>query len=376
MMKNLKFLAMMFAAALSFAACEPVEGEEFGDGELELKATPSIILCDGEYASTLEATIGGKKVTSGVSIFDNKNNPVELPGMKFTTTKAGTYTFWASYGDKISNEVTITAVVEFPAATEIPLDPNPSSTSFVRKVMLTQFTGTNCGFCPFMVNCIKQLPAAVSKHCILTAAHRFNQDDPAYLTGVALDQTMAVSGFPTLAVDMHSLESDYRYPALIRGMVQSAIDREEAKVGIAACASYNDKSRMVAVKAEVKAAVTGNYRIGAWLLEDGIYGEQENNGATGYDYDTHDNCIRIADSRVTGTDYTGYYLGEIKAGEKKVFEFNPTNMILEKSWKAENCRLVIFVTCEGPESPYTENTWYVNNVVVCPLNSSVAYQYK
>ena len=352
-MKNLKFLAMMFAAALSFAACEPVGGEE-----------------------TLEATIGGKKVTNGVSIFDNKNNPVELPGMKFTTTKAGTYTFWASYGDKISNEVTITAVVEFPAATEIPLDPNPSSTSFVRKVMLTQFTGTNCGFCPFMVNCIKQLPVAVSKHCILTAAHRFNQDDPAYLTGVALEQTMAVGGCPSLAVDMRSWESDYRYPALIRGMVQYAIDREDAKVGIAACASYNNKSRMVAVKAEVKAAVTGSYRIGAWLLEDGIEGRQINNGATGYDYDTHDNCIRIADSRVTGTDYTGYYLGEIKAGEKKVFEFNPTNMILDASWKAENCRLVIFVTCEGPESPYTENTWYVNNVVVCPLNSSVAYQYK
>ena len=53
-----------------------------------------------------------------------------------------------------------------------------------------------------------------------------------------------------------------------------------------------------------------------------------------------------------------------------------TNMTLDASWKAENCRLVIFVTCEGPESPYTENTWYVNNVVVCPLNSSVAYQYK
>ncbi len=376
MMKNLKFLAMFFAAALTFAACEPAEEGGYGDGELVLKATPAIILCDGEYASTLEATIGGKKVTDGLTIFDNKNNQVELSGMKFTTTVAGTYTFWASYGDKISNEVTITAVEEFPAATELPLDPNPNSTSFVRKVMLVQYTGTGCQFCPFMVNCIKQMPATVSKHCILTAAHRFNQDDPAYLTSAALEQTMAVSGFPTLAVDMHSLSGYYNYPALIRGMIQEAIDREDAKVGIAACASYNDKSRMISIKAEVKAAVTGNYRIGAWLLEDGIKGKQVNGGAEGYDYDTHDNCIRIADSKVTGTDYTGYYLGEIKAGEKMVYEFNPTNMTLDASWKAENCHLVIFVTCEGGKSDYTVNNWYVNNVVKCQLNGSVAYQYK
>jgi hypothetical protein len=191
-----------------------------------------------------------------------------------------------------------------------------------------------------------------------------------------LEQTIAFNGFPALAVDMHSVENDYRYPALIRTMLQNAIDREDAKAGIAACAAYSEESRMVSEKAEIKAAVTDNYRIGAWLLEDGIYGKQANNGASGYDYNTHDNCIRIADSKVTGTDFTGHYLGEIKAGEKKVFEFNPTNMVLDKSWKAENCRLVIFITTEGEPSKYTTNTWYVNNVVVCPLNGSVAYQYK
>ncbi|MBO5875523.1 MAG: hypothetical protein J6Q20_03250, partial [Alistipes sp.] len=87
-MKNLKFLAMFFAAALSFAACEPA-GEETLDGELILKATPSIILCDGKSASTLEATIGGKKVTEELTIFDDKNRELNLPDMKFTTTKAG-----------------------------------------------------------------------------------------------------------------------------------------------------------------------------------------------------------------------------------------------------------------------------------------------
>ncbi len=367
---------MFFAAALSFVACEPA-GEESLEGNLILKATPAIILCDGVYASTLEATIGGKKVTEGVTIFDDKNRELILPDMKFTTSKEGVYTFWASYGDKISNEVTVTAVKEFPAATELPLDPNPNSTSFARKVLLVQYTGTKCPYCPYMTDAIDAFPKSMKNKYVLTAAHRFYPEyDPAGLS-VALEQTMAVEGFPTLAVDMHSLTGYYNYPALVRGMVQEAIDRESAKVGIAACASYSAESRMVSVKAEVKAAVTDNYRIGAWLLEDGIEGKQENNGATGRDnYNIHDNCIRIVDSRVTGTNYTGYFLGEIKAGEKMTYEFTPTNMVLDPTWKAENCRLVVFVTCKGAPSDYTLNDWYVNNVVECPLNGSVAYQYK
>lgn len=368
---------MFFAAALSFAACEPAgnEGEEL-NGDLRLSVNPKIILCDGVSVATLEARIGKTVVTDGLTIFDGDNKVVDLPNMKFSTTKEGVYTFWATYGDKISNEVTVTAVKELPAATELPLDPEPKNTSFSRKVMLMQFTGTNCPWCPFMTDCIDALPKSLKDKYILTAIHRFNDDDPAFITD-ALEQTMAVSGFPTLGVDMHSVSPYYNYPALIRNLVQDAVNRESAKVGIAACASYAAESRMLSVKAEVKAAVTDNYRIGAWLLEDGIYGKQANNGATGRDsYNTHDCCVRIADSKVTNTNYTGYYLGEIKAGEKKSYEFTPTNMILDPSWKVENCRLVIFVTCEGAPSDGTLNTWYVNNIVECPINGSVAYQYK
>ena len=376
-MKNLKFLAMFFAAALSFAACEPVgnEGDDL-NGDLKLSVNPKIILCDGASVATLEARIGKTVVTDGLTIFDGDNKVVDLPNMKFSTAKEGVYTFWATYGDKISNEVTVTAVKELPAATELPLDPEPKNTSFSRKVMLMQFTGTNCPWCPFMTDCIDALPKSLKDKYILTAIHRFNEDDPAFVLA-ALEQTMAVSGFPTLGVDMHSVSPYYNYPALIRNLVQAAVDREQAKVGIAACASYAAESRMLSVKAEVKAAVTDNYRIGAWLLEDGIYGKQQNNGANGRDsYDTHDCCVRIADSKVTSTNYTGYYLGEIKAGEKKTYEFNQTNMVLDKSWKVENCRLVIFVTCEGAPSEGTLNSWYVNNIVECPINGSVAYQYK
>ena len=376
-MKNLKFLAIMFAALFAFSAC----GEQ-GDtgeltGELTLKANPTMILADGEYPSELEVYVGNKRVYSGVTFYDEEDNLLDLPNMQFTATDEGTYTIWAAWGDKFSNTVTITAVEEFPLATEIPADPNPASTSFVRKIMLTQFTGTDCGFCPYLVNIIRGLPASYQKHYILTVAHRYNGSDKAYLQA-ALEQSVALPGYPALVADLYAIESGYLNSGPYSAMIQAAINREKAKAGIAVCASYNDKTRMVSVKAEVKAAVTENFRIGAWVLESNIYSQQYNpKGVSGYNYDIHDNCIRLVESKVSNSDYTGLYLGEIKAGEKKLYEFNAANMVLDPSWKAENCHVVVFITTKGDGSGNgTLNDWYVNNVVECPLNSAVAYQYK
>ena len=375
-MKNLKFLAMMFAALFAFSSCEPADNGE-PTGELTLRANPTMILSDGEYASNLEVYVGSTRVYDDITFYDEEDNLLELPDMKFTATEEGTYTIWAARGDKFSNTVTITAVEEFPLATEIPADPNPASTSFVRKVLLTQFTGTDCGWCPFMVNIIREFPSSYSKHCILTVAHRYNSSDPAYLM-TALEQSVAFGGFPTLAADLYAAEVYNGTSGTFSAMVHSAINREKAKAGIAVCASYNENTRMVSVKAEIKAAVTDNFRIGAWVLEDGIYGKQYNpKGVSGYNYDIHDSCIRLVESKVSSSDYTGLYIGEVKAGEKKLYEFNPANMVLDKSWKAENCRVVVFITTKGDGSATgTLNEWYVNNVVECPLNSAVAYQYK
>ncbi len=376
-MKNLKFLAMFFVAALAFVACESSGNEDEGDGVFRLSVSPKMILADGEHAAVFDARVGNKKVTNGVIFFDTDNNEVSMPGMKFTTTTPGTYTFWAMYGDQFSEEVTITAVEELPAAGDLPEDPNPGSTSFERKVMLIKFTGTGCGWCPQMTDRLHSMPAALSKKCVLTEAHCYNEDDPMYLWSAALHNTMAVGGFPTLGVDFHSTTAAYSSQGLVNSLVQDAVDREDAKAGIAVCASYNSVTRMVAIKAEVKAAVTANYRIGAWLLEDGISATQSNNGGTiGSDYDTHNNAVRIADSKVTNSDYTGYYLGEIQAGEKMQFEFNPLKMEVEESWNADNCHVVVFITTESSEPNELGQTWFVNNVVDCQLNGTVAYQYK
>ena len=92
-----------------------------------------------------------------------------------------------------------------------------------------------------------------------------------------------------------------------------------------------------------------------------------NNASWTGDYNTHDNCIRLVDSKLSNSNYTGHPLGTIEAGETAEYAFV---MTLDQGWVVDNLHLVIFVTT--PEG----KAWLVNNAVACPVNGSVEYQYE
>ena len=117
------------------------------------------------------------------------------------------------------------------------------------------------------------------------------------------------------------------------------------------------------------AAETNEFRIGAWLIEDGIYSKQSNKGYPG-DFNTHDHCIRVADSKVSGTDFSGHALGEIEAGSTAEYSFS---IDVDSDWNADNCSLVLFVT--SPESRNGSKYFYVNNTVEMPLDGTIDYEY-
>ena len=351
----------------------PVEPQIPAVGKLVLTANPSTIVADGEEFSKLTLTKGGVEITSDFVLYDGSNNQVDLPEMKFSTTKKGKYEFWASYGTDVSETITITASEKRPDAPSAPDDNNPDKINFKRRVMLIQFTGTGCGACPSMTTVLRQIMADTTsqkfnENVVLVAAHRFNENDPAYLYGAALDQAMGVGSFPQVAVDMHTRTGYAVYGSVAR-LLEEALSRVDARAGIAATSVYDEDTRTVSITATVKAAETNEFRIGAWLIEDGIYGRQTNNGTPG-NFNTHDNCIRVADSKVTGKDYSGHALGEIEAGNTAEYSFS---IDVDSDWVADNCRLVLFVT--SPESRNGSKYFYVNNVVEMPLDGTIDYEY-
>lgn len=383
-MKRFKLFSIFCAAAVLCNSCltgvgtdeemnAPVLPQIPANGELVLTATPSTIVADGESFSKLTLTKGGVEIPDDFKLYDGNNQQVELPDMKFTTTKKGKYEFWASYGTDVSNDVEIIATEKKPDAPDAPSDDNPNKTNFKRRVLLIQFTGTGCGYCPGMTTTLRQIMTDTTaqkfhEKVVLVAAHRYNQTDPAYLYGAAIDQALGITSYPQVAVDMYK-RTTYTTYGYIASWLEDAIARVDARAGIAARSVYDAETRTVSITATIKAAQTNEFRIGAWLIEDGIYGKQTNNGYPG-NFNTHDHCIRVADSKVTNYDFSGHALGEIEAGSTAEYSFT---IDIDKDWNDANCRLVLFVT--SPESRNGSKYFYVNNTVEMPLEGTIDYEY-
>lgn len=353
------------ATALATVSCS-LTGEDDTPltGDLTISVSSAVIQADGKDAARIYVKVGDQIVTDGVTIYDAKTSkPLDLPDMKFTTTTIGKHELWAAYGTEHTPTITITAV-DFPVPA-LPEDPSPESVSFHKKMLLTQFTGTGCPYCPYMINTIKSVaedPDYASKF-LLAAAHTYNSSDPAFLSA-PIDQAMGISSYPSVVFDMITKVDNSNGEGGFKSAFNATYDREEAKAGISA-SSYSDGETVV-VRVSVKAAESEEFRIGAWLLEDGINAQQANAGAPG-NFNIHNNCIRIADSRLTSSNYTGHPLGAIGKGKTAEYAFS---MDIDSKWKAENLHLIIFA------SSLYDKGYTVTNAISCPINGSVAYGYK
>ena len=163
----------------------------------------------------------------------------------------------------------------------------------------------------------------------------------------------------------------------VSSMIADRLEAEDAKAGISVNSVFADGA--LTFKVCVKAAQTGQYRVGAWLLEDNIKGQQKGApaGEENSWYHEFDDCIRIADSK-SGTSYAGVKLGEIEAGKtaEKMFAWNFNDLDPVKyhpdGWKVENLKLCVFVSVPD-EKGYS---YIVNNVITAPINGVTQFEYK
>ena len=126
---------------------------------------------------------------------------------------------------------------------------------------------------------------------------------------------------------------------------------DPATCGVSAAVSGTEASGKVKVQAKIKVGVNADYRIAAWLLEDGIQHAQAN-----------------STSPVAGV-LLGGRTGWTK-GEKADFfcEFNIAQAGINNLSK---CHVVIVGS-----KPNSANRFIVDNVIDCPINGSVAFEYK
>ena len=254
------------------------------------------------------------------------------------------------------------------AIPELPADPEPGNTSFNHRILLLQHTGTYCSNCPNLMAALKELSqldeyADKYQH---VAAHSYNQEgDPAYSQAAAnLSQAFCDGYYPELTFN---LTKENTGTSLALKTITDIIDnlhKDAADVGIAAAAGLSGNT--VGVNVQIKAAKTGQYRIAAWVLEDGIRGKQE--GASEDWMNTHSNAVRVMAGNTLNMRIYGEKMGELQPGQTAEKSFS---IVLDEAWKSENCKVLVVVNAAGSDGRYD-----LANCMLCPIGGAVTYDYK
>ena len=311
---------------------------------------------------TFTVMLDGVDVTAQSTFIDKTNDYVTVDN-PFIPTSDGEYIFYAVVGEDglLTNTAHVTVT---PIAPTLPEDSNASSTSFNHRILLVDHTGTKCGYCPQMMLALKEISETDDYHSKYyeAMAHSYNTDDPAYSsTAAAISSALGVSGYPTLTYNFaHTTQSGY-----VASHIMSQINllwKESAEAGIAAAANYASSS--VVVSAAVKAAVDNEYRVNAWLLEDGIKANQTN--ATADWMNIHNNAIR---QTAYSKQLSGYDLGTIKSGETASLAMNLP--ITTSKWNRDNMKVMVIASAKNANGKFD-----VVNVAICPIGGSVSYDYK
>ena len=357
-MKFSRFIALIAAAATIVAGCEPTPQEEPASAEVKLSVAEAILEVNTPIEFIVE-DVDANDVTAESVIFDAITyDPVSNP---LTITADGKYKFYAVYGDAISNYVD---VVVTPTVPELPEDAKPENTEFKHRILLVDHTGNKCGYCPQMMAALREVAETDGYHSKYYEAmsHSYDATDPASSNAAfAVSGHFNVKDYPTLTYNFyHSTQSSYN-PEHIKNQID-ALWKEYAEVSVAASTSLATKS--VVVNTEIKAAVSAEYSITAWLLEDGIEAKQTN--ATEEWMNIHNNAIRNA---ATTEPLTGYELGTIEAGKsvEQVLSLDITSA----AWNRDNLKVMLIVSKKNDKGKYD-----VANVAICPLNESITYDYK
>lgn len=351
-------------------------GTEEPSGALTLNVTSRFLAADGKDAVVFTVTKGDSDVTADAAIFD-MDTSAELSAPSFSTTNPGTYKFFASYNKEISEIVTVSAVSGVP---DLPADPNPDRyDGFRRHVLITQFTSCECTYCPNAIaSLIDYFKANTSGDAIHAGVHVAipSADNMVNLSSLAIKNMMVITTAPTLAYD---LDKETRNKSLTSNIAANVKDIEKAVAkrlaldtpcGISAAVTAT--TTQIQINAGVKVSVDGDYRISAWLLEDGIKETQINGtGISGYDFNTHNNVVRaISNVGYVPGDPLGAD-GSLTKGESARF-FATFDITQAKVANAANCKVLIVVTTHDAASP---TVYYVANLISCPVGGVVGYEY-
>jgi hypothetical protein len=279
--------------------------------------------------SVILTALGNNNVAvSSTSTFYINGN--QISGRSYTTTSVGTLDIYATHVN--SAGVTLTSPT-------IQVTVNPVI-NFNKRVLIEDYTGTWCQFCPRVAYAIELVKAQTSD-VVITAIHRGNTDPYNFSGASVLEDQIGLSGYPTA---MLNRSTEWTYPETSTTAINQALNLTSGinpKLGVALETTTSGNTSTVNVKVKFGKNFS-NLKLVVYALEDNLIYNQTNSttyyaGANPIVNFEHDHVLRsVLSSSILGEAITGTI--NYNSEYSKSFTYTiPSNV------NASNVRFVAFV---------------------------------
>jgi len=249
-------------------------------------------------------------------------NDVEIQGSKYTFNEIGKFQVHATFQGISSQRKEVTV--------------NPVPIEYKKRVMVEDYTGTWCGWCP-RVSYALELLEKETDDAVIVAAH---QGDPMQFSQIsALMSAFSVSGFPTAIINR---EQKWTSPQPNNVAQVTAKLAQKAYIGLAINPTIDGRNLYI----NTKMSIGYNYnvlKLGVYIIEDDLDYDQQNytsyyNGAAVVRGFKHHNVLRASLTNILGDQLPNDEVGHGKEYEKTF------NYSIPAQYNKENIKVVVFVT--------------------------------
>ena len=219
-----------------------------------------------------------------------------------------------------------------------------SSFAFPRKFLLEQFTGMDCGYCPYGMDCIRDFVARQDSGKYVWLAHHYGYGTDAYFitANKTIGSALGVSGAPSASINRTkrvagSNSKAYTFhPAYFTKDSVSITEPDTAQVSIHISRTYDATTHKasITVYGESVDPSVSKYKVCVYIKESGTVSYQHDyyNSWDGWSSFRHTKTVRSTVKRALGdavtVDSTGHY------------ELKIASTTIKTAWKDSNCCIV------------------------------------
>lgn len=336
--KNL-FSILFIATAIFLTSCGgDSDGNGGNGGDDDGGPSGGITSISIEISSATDCGIyAGDTVTFAVTANTNQDlsntatitvNGNEISGNSYTATESGSLQVVATYQSLSSSSLQVSV--------------SEDTARFVKNVLIEDYTGTWCGYCPRVSHAI-ELTAAETDQIAVIAIHNDAEYNCAEVG--QLEAAFGISGYPTAKVD-RGADWIYPEPSNISQVVNKTLC-DNAELGLAVSPTLDGSTMNIDVDVKFGDGFSfNNAKMVVMVLEDGLIADQENytsyyGGVSVISNFEHNHVLRSSLTNVAGDAVTS---GDLVNNEyTRTFSVNvPSNVA-----NTDNMSIVAFITNEN-----------------------------